>query len=145
MANKTKRVPFDIEKAKQGAKVVTKDGDPVRIVSYDRKSLSGDFPICALIDVGEYEMDLFFRKDGTTRDVETYNLYIEEEIKTQRMTNKELANWISLIHGVYRQVLENGCVYDNWSYIAKEENDEVKPGVMIREEYGEWREPIEEI
>lgn len=145
MANKTKRVPFDIEKAKQGAKVVTKDGNPVRIVSYDRKSLSGDFPICALIDVGEYEMDLFFRKDGTTRDVETYNLYIEEEIKTQRMTNKELANWISLIHGVYRQVLENGCVYDNWSYIAKEENDEVKPGVMIREEYGEWREPIEEI
>lgn len=145
MANKTKHVPFDIEKAKQGAKVVTKDGNPVRIVSYDRKSLSGDFPICALIDVGEYEMDLFFRKDGTTRDIETYNLYIEEEVKTQRMTNKELANWISLIHGVYRQVLENGCVYDNWSYIAKEENDEVKPGVMIREEYGEWREPIEEI
>ena len=145
MANKTKRVPFDIEKAKQGAKVVTKDGNPVRIVSYDRKSLSGDFPICALIDVGEYEMDLFFRKDGTTRDIETYNLYIEEEVKTQRMTNKELANWISLIHGVYRQVLENGCVYDNWSYIAKEENDEVKPGVMIREEYGEWLEPLVEI
>ena len=145
MANKTKHVPFDIEKAKQGAKVVTKDGNPVRIVSYDRKSLSGDFPICALIDVGEYEMDLFFRKDGTTRDIEAYNLYIEEEVKTQRMTNKELANWISPIHGVYRQVQEEGQILNSWSYGIMEEDDEVPLDVLIRENYGDWEQPIKEV
>lgn len=39
-------IPFDIRKAKQGAKVVTASGEDVRILCYDRKSA---FEIVALI------------------------------------------------------------------------------------------------
>lgn len=59
---------FDIEAAKKGARVVTRDGRPARIVCFDRKF--PDFPILAII--GENE-DCFF--DYTTDG----KLYKEEE------------------------------------------------------------------
>ena len=40
-------VPFDIEKAKQGAKIVTRDGSDVRILCFDRNS--DHYPIVALV------------------------------------------------------------------------------------------------
>ena len=42
--------PFNVEAAKNGAKVETRDGDSVRILCYDRKSnnLNINFPIIAL-------------------------------------------------------------------------------------------------
>lgn len=50
------KIPFDIEKAKNGAKVVTREGKPVRIISYDRKADSRfGFPVIALISDGESE------------------------------------------------------------------------------------------
>lgn len=39
--------PFDLEKAKAGHRVVTRDGRPVRIVCYDRKI--NNYPILALV------------------------------------------------------------------------------------------------
>ena len=54
-------IPFDIEKAKQGAKVVTRDGHNVRILCFDRNS--DEYPIIVLIQ----------RKDDEDEDaVETY-------------------------------------------------------------------------
>lgn len=54
-------IPFDIEKAKQGAKVVTRDGHNVRILCFDRNS--DEYPIVVLIQ----------RKDDEDEDaVETY-------------------------------------------------------------------------
>ena len=44
---KTKLIPFDVNKAKAGAKVVTKNGFDVRIVAYDREDKS--YPIIALV------------------------------------------------------------------------------------------------
>lgn len=45
-AGVTKLIPFDVTKAKQGAKVVTANGEDVRILCLDRRSL---YPIVALI------------------------------------------------------------------------------------------------
>lgn len=45
--------PFDIELAKAGHPVCTRDGRAVRILCYDRKNTK--YPIVALIDRGEYE------------------------------------------------------------------------------------------
>ena len=47
---KTKK--FDIEKAKAGAKVVTRDGRPARIICFDRQ---GELSIVALIAFDKYE------------------------------------------------------------------------------------------
>ncbi|MBS5626960.1 MAG: hypothetical protein KHW86_17270 [Porphyromonadaceae bacterium] len=95
--------PFDIELAKAGHPVCTREGEPVRIVCYDRNNTK--YPIMALIDKGEYENycsytiegkfsnnqeeignDLFmspvkkegwinlYKKDGVTR-TESVNIY----------------------------------------------------------------------
>lgn len=45
-AKVTRLIPFDVTKAKQGAKVVTASGEDVRILCYDRRSA---FEIVALI------------------------------------------------------------------------------------------------
>lgn len=39
--------PFDLEKAKQGAKVVTRDGRPVRIICWDKLDDDNTYPIVA--------------------------------------------------------------------------------------------------
>ena len=57
-------VPFDIEKAKQGAKVVTTLGQEVRILCYDRNSRL--YPIVALIANKEDDEDSIenYTKEG---------------------------------------------------------------------------------
>ncbi len=61
---------FDLEKAREGAKVCTRDGDSVRIICFDRKN--EDFPIVALLTcvdgeeiVETYTEDGYFDKRKT--------------------------------------------------------------------------------
>lgn len=49
--NEKKLKPFDLEKAKAGAKVVTRDGRPVRIICWDR--VDDTYPIVALVKCTE--------------------------------------------------------------------------------------------
>lgn len=80
-----RRVPFDIEKAKQGAKIVTRDGGSARIICYDRKS--EDCPIVAALTYeGELKKDdeeiITFTNDGRyfdDGDESSYDLFIQEE------------------------------------------------------------------
>ena len=53
--------PFDVEAAKRGAKVETRDGRPVRIVCYDRKS---NYPIIALVNYGDEELTSAYSIEG---------------------------------------------------------------------------------
>ena len=54
---------FDLEAAKAGAPVVTRDGRPVRIICFDKKD--NGYPIVALITgVGETEAVFTFNLDG---------------------------------------------------------------------------------
>ena len=59
-----KKIPFNAELAKKGAKVQTADGRDVRILCYDRKSK--DYPIVALVpnNTGNYENNLVYSIDG---------------------------------------------------------------------------------
>lgn len=80
--SKTKLVPFDIEKAKNGAKVVTRDGLPVKIVDYPIKN--EDYPILGLVLVdGSREFPLVFTKTGNQYENSEgcYDLFIEEEVE----------------------------------------------------------------
>ena len=80
------RLPFDAEKAKNGAKVVTRDGKSVRIVCYDR--YCKDFPIIGLIRLySDFELMCTFTPDGhyNFEDNEDKDLFIEEEeVKEQK-------------------------------------------------------------
>ena len=75
-------IPFDIEKAKQGAKVVTRDGHDVRILCYSSRNANGTQPIVSEIDKGEDVMLTTHAEDGTylfSKSKSDYDLMIEEE------------------------------------------------------------------
>ena len=58
----SKLKPFDLEAAKAGAPVCTRDGRPARIICWDRK---GDRPIVALVKQDDHEDMESFYLDGT--------------------------------------------------------------------------------
>lgn len=78
---KTKLIPFDIEKAKNGAKVVTRYGLPVKIVDYPIKN--EDCPILGIVLIDGKEFLMLFAKTGNQyNDSEScYDLSIEEEVE----------------------------------------------------------------
>lgn len=54
--------PFDLELAKAGHPVQTKDGSQVRILCFDRKN--GTYPIVSLLENDGYEVILKYTIDG---------------------------------------------------------------------------------
>lgn len=79
--SKTKLVPFDIEKAKNSAKVVTRYGLPVKIVDYPIKN--EEYPILGLVLIEGKEIPLLFTKTGNhyNNSESCYDLSIEEEVE----------------------------------------------------------------
>ena len=64
--------------------------------------------------------------------------------KQRRMTNKELARWIRE-NPMREWKYKNGVtVYGYYGYEEKCENEEVPNNILIREDDGEWREPLVE-
>ena len=67
------------------------------------------------------------------------------EIKKQRrMTNKELSRWLREKPTRECKWTFDGCVCSVHTYNEKCENEEVHKDVVIREDDGEWREPLVE-
>lgn len=83
--------PFDIELAKAGHPVQTRDGRPARIICYDRK---GNKPIVALIYEKEDNVEYhhFYFNDGTF--LTSKNTSPEDLVMAS--TKKE--GWINLYH-----------------------------------------------
>ena len=75
-----KRVPFDIERAKAGAKVATRCGCSARLVDYAVKD--ANYPILGLVDHGLYEIPETYATEGRAigDNVDSgYDLFIVEE------------------------------------------------------------------
>lgn len=139
---KTKLIPFDVNKAKAGAKVVTKNGFDVRIVAYDREDKS--YPIIALVKKSDgFEKVMKYTECGycnwPTCNGEL-DLFIKEEIKTRRMTNQELSWWLREHPEEHREYCLEGetCVCFNYTYNSGYSNEEVDEHIRIRKNGGEW-------
>lgn len=145
---KTKRIPFNVELAKAGAKVVTRCGYPVRISDFNVKSKDG-YIILGIIDIKGDEVPFSFMETGRRGGTETqseYDLFIEEEINFRRMTNQELADWLRQCPEEHREFKYTGCdgVYSTYDYLESSENSSVERK-LIRRNHGEWQEPLIEI
>ena len=93
---------------------------------------------------------------ATTDDDTDYEAYRHcaeiEEPKTRRMTNQELAWWLQdgIKDGKHREI-KYGCKRDDvevecqYTYLDSKCNDAVPVGFLIRENGGEWREPLVEV
>lgn len=81
--------PFNLEEAKAGKPVCTRDGRPVRIIDFNIKSET--YPILALVDNGIEEIPQTYTKNGKWNDQEQkadYNLFMKETKKR---------GWINII------------------------------------------------
>ena len=67
-----------------------------------------------------------------------------EKPKTRRMTNKELSRWTREKLTREWKYKDGISVYCYCGYEEKRENKEVPDNVLIREDDGEWREPLVE-
>lgn len=70
------------------------------------------------------------------------------EIKKQRrMTNKELSRWLREKPAREYKNTNNfsSIVYGNYSYMETESSDKVPDNILIREDDGEWKEPLVEV
>ena len=67
-----------------------------------------------------------------------------EEPKTRRMTNRELAWWLSEKPRRERKFTRGPYIYTYYVYHENEQDEEVPDDILIREDGGEWREPLVE-
>lgn len=79
--------------------------------------------------------------DDDNSDYEPYNHCAEIE-KQRRMTNKELSWWLS--EKPHRELKIGDYIYHDYDYKEREQDAEVEHLVLIRENGGEWREPLVE-
>lgn len=84
---------------------------------------------------------------ATTDDDTNYEAYrhCAEIEKQRRMTNKELARWLREKPTREWKYKDDISVYCYYGYEEKRENEEVLNKILIRENDGEWQEPLVEI
>ena len=80
------------------------------------------------------------------KHVERYEHCAEIE-KQRRMTNKELARWLREKPTREYKNTNNSCpvVYGEYTYLENESSDKADINILIREDDGEWQEPLVEV
>ena len=66
-----------------------------------------------------------------------------EEPKTRRMTRKELSRWLR--EKPTREYKFGTTVFCSYNYSEAEAYDEIFDGTLIREDDGDWKEPLVEV
>ena len=90
--------PFNLEKAKQGKPVCTKDGKPARIICWNKL---GGLPIIALVMDGNDEFVFYYNENGRTDDI-IKNYY------DLMMLPERHEGWINVYKG---GKLDADCIY----------------------------------
>lgn len=109
----TKLKPFDLEAAKNGAKVVTRYGRPARIICWDYHSGIIDYHIVACVDRQEL-LYVYTNKGECYHGMTAYDLF---------MAPVKREGWVNL----YRS--KNGDIYPSPIYNTKDEAIASKRGV----------------
>ena len=68
-----------------------------------------------------------------------------EELKTRRMTNKELSRWLREKPAREYKYLTSNYICNTFDYREYVQDEEVHEDIRIREDDGEWREPLVEV
>lgn len=153
---KTKLIPFNAEKAKNGAKVVTRNGLPAKILDYPVKN--EDCPILGLIliegkefpklftkngnhysDCTESRLDLFIEEEEVEEDDSDYDPYKEVVESIMDMVERCSPNNVGSLQDFYdnvkvkcREAIE---YYNTWNKKQEEQNaSDNKPKFKV----GDW-------
>ena len=97
--NKLNLKPFDLQKAREGKPVCTRDGKPARIICWDKL---GGLPIIALVmDGNNNEFVFYYNENGRTND-------IIEKYYDLMMAPEKHEGWINVYKG---GKLDSDCIY----------------------------------
>lgn len=86
--------------------------------------------------------------DDDDTDFEVYRCCAEiKKPKIRQMTNKELSRWLreKPTREYKRFKSDDALVSYYHNYIERTANEEIEDSVLIREDDGEWREPLVEV
>jgi len=143
----TKLIPFDVEKAKAGAQVITRNGRPVTICRYDVKNK--DYPILGLVElVDGKEVPQAFTESGKSFNGDDqerpFDLFIKVETKPHRMTYREVSLWVRSHPEEYREWRSkiNYTACANFDYNILYSNEPCPSDILIRKNGGERMEPV---
>lgn len=78
------------------------------------------------------------------KHIELYRHCAEIE-KQRRMTNKELSRWLREKPTREYKYITSFCIYNTHYYTDTDQDFEVSSYINIREDDGEWREPLIEV
>lgn len=151
--NDYKTIAFDFSKAKtpenpDGLEVVTTNDHLVTIVATNyRAGKQWDHPILAVVHYEDRDCAYAFNIYGKCVPGRDYllegNLCLKEPIKQRRMTNQELSKWLREKPEEFREVTnKHNLIGSIHSYFEVYKNWAVAPDIMIRSNYGEWKEPL---
>lgn len=112
--------PFNLEAAKAGAPVMTRDGRPARILAFDVKS--EEYPVVAVVPThdGKYESVEVYTKNGQYNDDEYDDIKNECDYDLVMAPIKHRA-WVNVYKGGYYHI---GSLFDT-------EAEAVKSGKMV--------------
>jgi hypothetical protein len=119
--------PFNLEQAKQGKPVVTRDGKDVRILTFDKK---GKHCIVSLVDVGGYEDVHVSSASGEASpnfDSE-YDLFMKSEKKE---------GWVNIYRGTIEDAHTAGAIYKTENNAFENGKDSVMYVTTIKVEWEE--------
>ena len=100
--------PFNLEKAKAGAKLRTRDGKPVEILKWDTRE---DFPIKGMIKREEQDVNMYWTSEGfwcKNRIPHVLDLVIVEEVEEPKF---KTGVWIANNKYIYRVLMIYSCYY----------------------------------
>lgn len=120
-------VKFDIEKAKAGTKVVTRSGEPVRVLCYDNDDKW--YPIVAIVD----RKPKLFSDEGLVSDsnniISPFDLFLEVEDPISSFE----ASLSAVLKGVRNGYYDEEYTKDGFLGLAKKYKD------MAIAEFGGWK------
>lgn len=121
---------FNLEKAKVGHPVCTRDGREVRILCFNRQ---GDSPIVALVKNNEVEDVVLFNNKGRRNDV--FDCGYDLLIKPVRQ-----GRWINIYRDLDEFLFTGGSLYSSQKEAEMEANEGVKADSYYKTVRVEWDE-----
>ena len=114
--------PFDLEKAKDGKPVCTRDGHKARIICFDYNGETGDYPIVALVHYNKgnkcYERVLKYTSDGL------FNKYGDcQHDNDLMMLPEKKEGWVNVYKRENEYVCENECNVSTGIAVYKSEGE----------------------
>ena len=117
--------PFDIQKAKEGKQVCTRDGRKARIICFDAK---GDKPIIALVEMGTAETPNNYPIDGKA-------VSAKETSCDLMMLPEKKEGWINIYNADTTFYYVDGRVFETKDEAIQESKEEVEKEQREKNEY----------